>query len=481
MTASSIVRPQMTALTSNQVEQVHAYSLEILSKTGIRVDSNIALDFFRASGKVKITGNRVRIPAELVEWALKCAPSTIDIYDRQGNLAFCAGDGSVRFGVGVTNLFYQDPQTEKLTDFSREHMAIGTRLANALPSYDLVSTIGIIHDVEPGSDDLYAALEMIANTTKPLVILNSDQKQFVATLDLFENLRGNLSKQPFVIPYFNPVTPLIINRDTGDKMINAIQRGLPIIYSNYSMAGTTTPITAAGTLALLNAELLAGLVLSQLVCEHTPIILGSLPAFFDMKSMTDFYDPQTVLINAASAEMMAYYHIPHSGTSGSGLGWGADLPAAGMQWLNHLTTNLGKTGLVPFVGGSLGSKAFSPTSVVYANDIISQARHFAAGFQLSDESVGLDEIEEVGPGGSFLMAKSTRKNFRKAYYTSALFPRLSLEKWEQRGNPQAINLLKEETIRLIKESVRPEDHDQIIFRGEEFIKDWKQADHQMSA
>ena len=269
---------------------------------------------------------------------------------------------------------------------------------------------------------------------------------------------------------FNPVTPLIINRETGEKMITALERGLPVIYSNYSLAGTTTPITAAGTLALLNAELLAGLVLSQLVREGAPIILGSLPAFFDMKALTDFYDPQTILLNAACAEMLAFYHLPHAGTSGSGLGWGADLPAAGLHWLNHLTTSLGMTGLVPFVGGSLGSKAFSPTSVVYANEIILQARRFAEGFPLNDEAVALDEIEKAGPGGNFLMAKSTRQNFRNAYFTSAIFPRLSLEKWAEQGRPEAIDNLKKETIRQIAAAQPPEDHDKILAVGEEFIR-----------
>ncbi len=473
MTQTSTVHPTLTVLTPEQIGQVHQFSLEILSRVGLRVDSARALKTFsRAGAGIRVEGERVFIQPEKVEWAIKSAPSTIQIYNRRGQAAFRAGDGT-HYGVGVTNLFYQAPQTDEIVPFSREHMAKGTRLAHALPVYELVSTIGIIRDVPDGTDDLYAVLEMAANTTKPLVMLNSDEKQFVPALDLLEKLSGGLAEKPFVIPYFNPVTPLILNRETGDKLITAIERGLPVIYSNYSMAGTTTPITAAGTLALLNAELLAGLVFSQLVKVGAPVILGSLPAFFDMKTMTDFYDPQTILINAACAEMMAFYRLPHAGTSGSGLGWGADLPSAGMHWLNHLTTSLGKTGLVPFVGGSLGSKAFSPTSVVYANDIILQARRFAAGFPLSEDAVRLDEIEAAGPGGNFLSAKSTRQNFRNAYYTSGIFPRISLEKWEEKGRPEAIQLLKQETLRYIEESQPPEDHDGIVALGEEFIQRMK--------
>ncbi|MEW6716210.1 MAG: trimethylamine methyltransferase family protein [Chloroflexota bacterium] len=466
----SLVRPDLVVLSEEQVRQVHDYSLEVLRRVGVRVDSDRALNVLSRSKGVKIDNEQVTFQPELVEWALERAPSSLEIYRRTGEPAFVLGNGPTRFGVGVTNLYYQDPATEQVSLFTREHMAIGTRLGEALPAYDCVSTVGVIRDVPAGTGDLYATLEMVANTAKPLVILVSDGKQFEPTLDLLAHLGFDLVDKPFVIPYFNPVTPLIINRETGDKMLEAIDRHLPVIYSNYAMAGMTTPITAAGTLSLLNAELLAGLVLSQLAREGTPVILGSLPAFFDLKTMVEFYDPHTILLNAACAEMMAHYHIPHAGTSGSGIGWGADLPAAGLYWLNHLTACLGKTGLAPFVGGSLGSKAFSPTGVVYANDIIQQVRRFAAGFPLDESSVVLDEIEAVGPGGNFLKAKSTFQHFRQAYYTSPIFPHLSLEKWEEKGHPRASELLKEYTLHLIAEVPPPEDHGELMAKGEEFIR-----------
>lgn len=470
MANPSLVQPRLAVLTPEQIGQVHAYSLKILSEVGVRVDSERAVGLFARADGVKLDGTRVTIHPETVEWALQVAPSTIDIFNRLGELTFRLGSDSTRFGIGVTNLYYQDPKTDEVTLFSRKHMEIGARLGEILPAYDLVSTIGIIRDVPDGTNDLYAVLEMIANTRKPLVILVSDEKQFIPALALLEHLHGDLGDKPFVIPYFNPVTPLILNRETCDKMLDTIDHGLPLIYSNYGMAGTTTPITPGGTLALMNAELLAGLVLSQLARQGTPIILGSLPAFFDMKTMQEFYDPHTILLNVVCAEMMTFYGLPHAGTSGSGIGWSADLPAAGMHWLNHLTACIGQIGIAPFVGGSLGSLAFSPTSVVNSNDIIQQARRFANGFSLDDESVVLDEIEATGPGGSFLMAKSTRQRFRDAYHTSLIYPRLSLEKWEEQGRPQASHLLKDYTQQLTAEARPPEDHEVIIAKGEEFIR-----------
>jgi len=467
---SSIVKPELTVLSEEQIQHIHAYSLQILSETGIRVDSKKALQIFNEAQGVKVDGDRVRIQPELVEWAISTAPESIDIYSRNKEPAFSLGKDPTRFGVGVTNLFYQEPDTDNVTPFMRKHMGIGTRLGEALEAYDLVSTVGILRDVPLNEADLLGTLEMAANTCKSLVLLISDPGQFVPVMDLLEHLLGDLSEKPFAIPYLNPVTPLVINQDTGDKMLAALERGLPIIFSNYGMAGTTTPINPAGILALLNAELLSGLVLGQLAKPGAAIILGSLPAFFDMKVMIDFFDPLTILLNAACGEMMAHYKIPHAGTSGSGFGWGMDLPASGILWLNHLSACLGKTGLSPFVGGSLSSKAFSPKNVVYSSDIITQARHFSNGFRLDDISVGLEEIMAVGPGGNFLSARSTRKNYKTAYFESRIFPQFSFEKWLENKQPKAENYLVERTRNLIDEAKFPVDHDDLLQRGEAFIR-----------
>ena len=322
MKKATIVQPRLNTLDQKQIKKIHAYSLQILSSIGVRVDSQQARKLFtRAIGSNAIDGDRVRIPSDLVEWAIQAAPAHIDVYDRNGAPAFRLPD-QVRFGVGVTSLYYQEPETDRAVPFARKHMAACVRLGNDLSSFDVISTIGIVQDVAPQVSDLYATLEMTANTAKPLIILISDEKAFPAVLDLLEHLHDDLATRPSVIPYFNPITPLIINKTTVDKMFAAIERGLPFIYANYGMAGASTPITPAGQLALMNAEVLAGLTLGQLIKEGTPMILGNHPACFDMKGNQSFYDPKSYLIDLACAEMMAHYNLPYSGTSGSGMGWG---------------------------------------------------------------------------------------------------------------------------------------------------------------
>lgn len=467
----SQAQPHLALLSEEQRIQLHAWSLRILGEPGVCVDSPAVRKLLAHPGGCLVEDARVRIPADLVTWALESAPAHIEIYDRMGQYAFSLGPGSdmTRFGIGVTNLYYQHPETDALTPFTREHMALSTRLGHGLAEYDVVSTIGVLRDLPAASADLYATLEMVANTTKPLVILTTDPTAMPQALDLLELLRVGMVAQPCSIAYVNPITPLVIDEGASQRMAVAIERRLPLIYSNYGMAGATTPITASGALALLNAELLAGLVVAQLLRPGTPVVLGSLPANFDMQAMMGFYGAQTMLLNLACAEMMAHYGLPHCGTSGSGSGWGADLLAAGLLWMNHLSSCAGSAGLVPFVGGNFTSLAFSPTTVVYGAEIIREARAFAAGFALEEEMIGFEEINEAGPGGHFLGTGLTLQHFRRSDSRSTVWPRLSLEAWQEAGAPRADALLRKRTVELMASLQPPADHDELLDEGELLI------------
>ena len=468
------IRPHLTMLDEEQKQEIHQYTMKLIATTGVRVDSPTAVEMLEKKvGRSNVDGRTVRIPAELIEWAIKVAPREIQIFDRRGNPQFKIGgeEDRTRFGIGVTALYYQEPETDTPVLFQRKHMQDMVRVGNKLPHYDMVSTIGIVRDIPDYLTDLIGSLEHFANGIKPLVLLCSDEHKFDDVLRMFETLHGDsLGEKPFIIPYFNPVSPLVMNVGTVDKMKIAIERGLPVIISNYSLSGATTPITPAGTVAVLLAELLAGLVIGQLYKEGAPMFLGMLPVYLDMKTLLNFYDPQSILVSLACAEMMAHYGIPHCGTSGSGTGWGMDLLAAETYWMNTLMFTLTKGGIAPFVGDTLGYKAISPLTFIYCHEIIDQALRFAGGFQLDDANVGLDEIHKVGPGKGYVSAPTTLKRYRNGYYVSPIFPRWSMEKWIEAGQPPAQKRLRDYSIEFLKGLPIPDDHEELIRKGEEFIR-----------
>jgi trimethylamine--corrinoid protein Co-methyltransferase len=466
------VSPSIRVFNQDQKEALHTYVKELLATVGLRVDCPQAHALFTRNGATPVVDKRITIPEDLIEWAIQTAPKTIEIFDRTGDPAFTLGaeDARTRFGVGVTNLYYQDPATDQVTPFSLDHMRTAVRLGHVLDEFDLVATPGIAQDKESTEADLWATLTMTANTTKPLVLLVSEAQQFLPVLNLIESLYGNQSARPAVIPYFNPITPLVLNAETAHKMAVTVERGLPFIYSNYGMSGATTPITPDGTLVMLTAELLGGLVYAQLLKAGTPVILGSLPAAFDMQSMMSMYTPHAMLLNLACAEMMAHYGLPHSGTSGCVNGWGADLQLSGTMWMNHLTSCMGKVGLAPFVGGSFDSLAFAPAIVVLANEIIRLSRQFTTGFTLDRASVALDDVAAIGPGGNFLTSKLTFKHFRQMACESSIWPRFSLEQWQAQDQPKAEAMLRDHTLNLIGDLKPPSDYIEVMARGVDFIR-----------
>jgi trimethylamine:corrinoid methyltransferase-like protein len=116
----------------------------------VRVDSPQIIERFRQkAGEKSIDGNRVRIPPEIVEWALKTAPSVIDIFDRTGKRIFSLGNDRIRFGIGVPTLFYQDPWTDDVAPFARCHMRDLVRLGGSLPNFDVISTLVLSRMLTP--------------------------------------------------------------------------------------------------------------------------------------------------------------------------------------------------------------------------------------------------------------------------------------------------------------------------------------------
>lgn len=468
------VRPKLQLLDPEQINEIHRYSIRILEDTGIEVESKAALQIFAKSDGVKIKNNVVFIKGELVNNAIKQAPSNIEVFNKSGDHAFHLGTNQgdeTHFGIGVTNTWFQETDGGRVELFTRKHMQHSTKLGDLLENYAMVSTLGLPSDVAVEKSDLYSALDMYANTSKPLVLLIAGDNKIKDVFELLSFLHGDISTKPFCIPYVNPITPLVLNKSTTDKMAASITHDLPVMYSNYSMYGGTSPVTEGGSLALLNAELLAGLVFGQLVKEGSKMILGSLPAAFNMATMGSYYTPSSYLLNLACAEMMNFYEIPHCGTSGSNNGRGADLLASGNLWLNHLSSCMGKIGCAPFVGGNFDSMAFSPATAVLSNQIIGEVRKFARGFALNDETVNLQEIHNVGHGGDYFTSEQTLASLHELNNSGSIWSSMSLDAWKGRNMPTAEKELIDYTKDLYSKAKKASGETvDIIKKGEEYIE-----------
>ena len=451
---------------------MHEGSLRVLRELGLRVDSERARKVFAKAGPgTRIEGDRVTFEREVVEWAIRVSPPAIDVFDRRGRLAFRLGEGqeATRFGTGVTNLWYQDPQTDEIAPFHREHLVSGVRLSQKLGNYDVVSTLGVLRDLPPAVADLYAVLEMVANAEKPLVLLVSDESLFPAVLELLEAVHGDAGHKPFVLPYLNPITPLSINEGTSDKLLDSVARGIPAIYSNYGMAGMTTPITCAGTLAFLNAELLAGLVLSQLAREGAPGDPGQPPHVLRDEARGGLLRPPVVPHQRGLRGDDGPLPDPPRGDLGQRRGLGARPAGHGHAVDEPAHERPGPGGPLPLRGQQPELEGLLAPARRLRRRGHRPGAGVRGGVRVDEAAIGVDEaIAAMRSDGHFLMTPTTLDRYRTASYPG-LFPHISLEKWQE-DRPVADRVLRERTRDLLAEAEPPEDHDEVLARGEEFLR-----------
>jgi trimethylamine--corrinoid protein Co-methyltransferase len=381
----------------------------------------------------------VRIPAELVSRALDAAPKRFTIFDRSGRPAMDLGAGNVYVGAGVTNLNYLDPRDFQVKDFTLEATAESTLLADALPSLDFVATPGVTRP----SDELPLEivnqeefLRMVTNTTKPLMVLIAGERELRDVFDMAELVAGGadeLRARPFVMPYLNSVSPLLFNPETLEKLFLAADRGLPVSCQAAPQVGATGPVTIAGTLVVSAAETLIGLVLSQLRDPGTPFISGTVPFLMDMRYGTvTAGGPDGLRFMVAMAQLCRWWGLPSVGMSFGGDSKDADEQAALEAGFYGFGTVLGGVDLVFDAGCVEGGLLFSPELLVIGDELVAMTRTAVEPIEVSDETIALDVIREVGPGEVFLGEDHTLAHFRELW-TPRLLSWEGRKEWTEAG------------------------------------------------
>ena len=144
------VSPRLQLLSTEQMEEVHRYSIRILENTSMEVESSRALKIFEKSDGAKVHNRVVYLKDELINHAIKQAPSNIEVFNQRGDATFQLGKKQgkeTHFGIGVTNTWFQGIEGQQVELFTRKHMQHSTRLGDLLDNYAMVSTLGIPSDV----------------------------------------------------------------------------------------------------------------------------------------------------------------------------------------------------------------------------------------------------------------------------------------------------------------------------------------------
>ncbi len=428
--------------TDAQLDEIHLASLDILRRTGVRVYESQSLALLQDAGCAVTGGNLVRFPPAVLENALLYAPSSVVLCNRTGEPRVRLEGHRVYFGTGsdLPNTLDLETGERRLSLLSDVENA--ARLADCLPNLDFVMSMALPSDVPSATSDRRSFLAMTENTVKPLVFTAWDERGLADIIAMAETVAGGaqeLALKPFLLAYLEPSSPLRHSEVVLKKMLMMADHGLPFVYAPGPVEGASAPGTPAGSLAMANAEVLSGLAVAQLRRKGTPFVWGSGSGPLDMRTMVGTYAiPEFMLHCMAMAEMAHYYyHLPVWGFSGCSDSKLPDIQAGVESALWILWTALSGANLVHDVGYVESGLTCSLEMIVLCDEIIGLVRRLMRGIELAPETLALDAVHEVGPGGSFLGSPHTARHFREVWYPS-LLDRRAHAAWTQAGQPTAL-------------------------------------------
>ncbi len=275
--------------------------------------------------------------------------------------------------------------------------------------------------------DRYQFLAMVKNTVKPLVLTTVDGKGLEDIYNMcciLTNGEDNFRMKPFIALYSEPITPLTHAKEALGKLKFAARNGIPNVYTPAPNAGATAPVTLAGTIALGAAEYLSGVVIAQLIKKGAPMISGGVHFAMDMTTgVASYGSTEFNLMHAAMTEVCKYFGLPVFSTCGCSSSKTFDGQATLESMFGTLSAALSGANLIHDVGYLEDGLCGCFEQVVLTDEIIAMVKRYLRGIDIDKNTLALDVIEKVGPGGNFLSEDHTFKNFKSQMFMPKLIDR----------------------------------------------------------
>jgi trimethylamine---corrinoid protein Co-methyltransferase len=449
---------QFKVLSEAQIEKIVSSSYLILERVGVEVNDDEVLKLLKGAGCI-VKDRRAFIPSSLVKECLSYAPSTIQLCGRNGELAMVCEKNNIYFGTGSECVFLDDPYTGERRKWLTEDIGNAAKVSDSLSNIDFHMSLGLLSDAPTKTYDVFQFAAMIKNTKKPIVTTAIDKRSLEDFYNMSCMLRDNeddFRLKPSFSLYIETITPLIHSKEVLGKIKFSAAKGIPTIYTNAPNAGATSPVTLAATISLGAAEYLSGLVIAQLIKKGTPIIAGGTLFAMDMKTgLASYGSTENYLMDAAMTEVGKYFNIPVFSLAGCSSSKIFDGQATLESIFGVLAAALSGANIIHDVGYLEDGLKGSFEQLVMTDEIIGMVKRFISGVEVNQNTLALDLIEKVGPGGNFLGEKHTADNFKNEYFFPELIDRNNYFNWEKNGK-KSLETRVNEKVKIILENYQPE-------------------------
>jgi len=305
----------LNVFSAAEIDDIHLATIEVLDRVGVFVEDEAALDVFSDGGCAVDRGRRVvRIPQHVVEDAIRSAPSRLRLAGRDPSRDYVVESSRVGFTSFGEGVLIVDPKSGELREPTKADVGDAARICDFLDSIDVYERAVGAADVPQQVGQLHNAEATFANTTKHVFMGPFSGYllgKIVEVASVIAGGRDALRERPLVSFITCPVSPLKLVRDTCEIIMGAAREGLACNILSMAMAGGSSPVTLAGTLVTHNAEVLAGITLSQLTERGSPVVYGSSTTAMDLRlASASVGSPECGLIGAAVAQIARRYLLP---------------------------------------------------------------------------------------------------------------------------------------------------------------------------
>jgi trimethylamine--corrinoid protein Co-methyltransferase len=450
-------------LTQDEKETIHEKSLEILKNTGAVFKWQPALKVLKEAGcNVDFESQVVKFPQDVVMDALKSCPSSFIVRGRDPKYEIELAPDTVYFVNQPGPAIYNFETGVKRTGTVRD-LAEMTRICDALENiHSILPAILTIADRPPEVGFEWANATMLRNSTKSPVLPGG-----IFAIQWMIELAKAAGIQPMGGCTCEP--PLTYSADQCDTLIRLAKEGWGTWFDTGGGSGATSPATLAGTVLQVNTELMAGLVLQQVVNPGVGIMYGTMATPLDMRSGHMAIGIEGYMVAAALAGMSRFYNIPCSSfDSLTGGKSPTDQQVGYEKAMSYIMLAQAGVNYIIGAGGIDGQSCVSIEQLVIDNEIFGMIGRYLQGITVNEETLAADLIEKVGPiPGNFLTEAHTKKWWKKEQYLPNLNYRLSFEEWQQAGSKDVAARAKEradELLRTHEVPPLPEDVDREVSR-----------------
>jgi len=462
-------------LAENDVERIHEASLTILEKTGFTYESGLdgtLVMLASAGAHVDGEASRIYFPRDLVMAQTARAPARVTLYSRDGRNDLDLTGDKVHLGTGGAAVNILDLETGDLRPSTLNDLYQLGRLVDRLENIHFFLRPCIPTDIPVTEYDINACYAGLKSTAKHVMSGATDVSGFRRVVELASIVADGLDQfqaRPFISTITSfAISPLKLCTQSTLIMQETVRNRLPVVLSAAPMSGSTSPITMAGTLAQLHAEQLAGICICQLTHPGAPLLYGGIPGRANLVSMGYLGGSvECGMMNAAIHQLANHIQVPNYNSSGL---TDSKIPDAQAGWEKAATTLLAAMGGSNFVHHAAGMLE-SMLTVAYEqyvidDEIIAMSGRVLKGIDVDAEHLALDVIDEVGPGGSFMIADHTLDHLRSEYYLgNGLTDQKDRELWEKEGALDARARGRKIAQKILAEEERsyiPPDLDRII-------------------